>query len=47
MSYYKKCGIYCIENTVNHRKYIGYTMNCFGDRFDNHMYMLKNGKTSF
>lgn len=44
MSYYKKCGIYCIENTVNNRKYIVYTMNCFGDRFDNHMYMLKNGK---
>lgn len=24
----KICGIYCIENTINHKKYIGLSKNC-------------------
>ena len=44
MSIYSKTGIYCIENSVNHKKYIGCTMNCFRDRIDNHFYKLRNGK---
>lgn len=37
----KESGIYCIENTVNHKKYIGQTNN-INNRWGQHKYELKN-----
>lgn len=42
MGLYNTTGIYCIENIYTHKKYIGYTRNCFGDRFDNHLNQLRH-----
>ena len=42
MGLYNTVGIYCIENIYTHKKYIGYTRNCFGDRFDNHLNQLRH-----
>lgn len=44
MGLYNTNGIYCIKNIFNNRMYIGCTFNCFGDRIDNHFYLLKNHK---
>lgn len=44
MGLYNTNGIYCIKNIFNNRVYIGCTFNCFGDRIDNHFYLLKNNK---
>lgn len=35
-------GIYCIENLVNHRKYVGQSTNIF-DRWRRHIYALNQG----
>lgn len=35
----KKCGIYCIENTINHKKYIGQSVD-ISTRWSNHRYKL-------
>lgn len=42
MGLYNTAWIYCIENIYTHKKYIGYTRNCFGDRFDNHLNQLRH-----
>lgn len=38
----KKCGIYCIENTINHKKYIGLSKD-IESRWRSHRCRLKNG----
>lgn len=38
----KTCGIYCIENTVDHKKYIGQSVD-IGRRWSNHKYQLNKG----
>lgn len=38
----KKCGIYCIENTIDHKKYIGLSRN-IEERWYNHCYHLRAG----
>lgn len=42
MKLYKDCGIYKIENTINHKVYIGYATVSFGDRRDSHFASLRN-----
>lgn len=37
------CGIYCIENIIDHKKYIGQSVN-IERRFSQHKHLLKNGK---
>lgn len=37
----KKCGIYCIENTVNNKKYIGQSVNIYY-RWREHRYDLRH-----
>ena len=37
----KKCGIYCIENIVNHKKYVGQSIN-IQSRWSHHKNNLKN-----
>jgi group I intron endonuclease len=39
----KKCGVYCIENTVNNKKYIGSSKR-IDNRFRQHKEELKNGE---
>ena len=39
----KICGIYCIENIINHKKYIGQSQNVFR-RMYNHKNLLRNNK---
>ena len=39
----KICGIYCIENLVNHKKYIGLSVNIY-KRWGDHKYALNNQK---
>ena len=41
---YKQIGIYRITNTVNGKSYIGKTGMNFGDRWDSHRSLLRNGK---
>ena len=36
------CGIYCIENLINHKKYIGQTVNIYS-RWSSHKRELNNG----
>jgi group I intron endonuclease len=43
-SAYKRIGIYGIRNTINDKIYIGKTGMNFGDRWDSHKSLLKNGK---
>lgn len=44
MSIYNICGIYCIRNKENNKRYIGKTQLSFGDRFDSHKSLLRNNK---
>lgn len=44
VSVYKRIGIYGIKNTVNDKIYIGKTGMNFGDRWDSHKSLLRNGK---
>ena len=37
----KKCGIYCIENLINHKKYVGQSIN-ISARFRRHKSYLRN-----
>jgi group I intron endonuclease len=37
------CGIYCIENIINHKKYIGQSINIY-QRWKNHKNELNNSK---
>lgn len=37
-------GIYGIQNKINGNTYVGKTMMNFGDRWDNHKALLRNGK---
>ncbi len=39
----KICGIYKIENLVNHKIYIGQSVDIKGSRWPSHLYMLRNG----
>lgn len=39
----KTCGIYCIENIVNNKKYIGQSINIIG-RFNEHRFLLRHKK---
>lgn len=39
----KVCGIYCIENIINHKKYIGQSVDIY-KRWSNHKNELKNDK---
>ena len=39
----KICGIYCIENLINHKKYIGLSVNIY-KRWGDHKYALNNQK---
>lgn len=39
----KKCGIYCIENTVDHKKYIGQTVD-IRRRWSEHILRLNKGE---
>lgn len=39
----KICGIYCIENIVNKKKYIGQSINIVG-RFNEHRFLLRHKK---
>lgn len=41
--YGKSCGIYCIVNLENGRKYIGQTRQSFSIRFGYHQYHLRHG----
>lgn len=43
-SVYKRIGIYGIKNIVNGKIYIGKTGMNFGDRWDSHRSLLRNGK---
>lgn len=43
MSKEKICGVYCIENLVNHKKYIGSSIDIY-NRWNQHKRTLKNGK---
>ena len=43
-SVYKRIGIYGILNTENNKIYIGKTGMNFGDRWDSHKSLLRNGK---
>lgn len=43
MSKEKICGIYCIENLINHKKYIGQSNNIY-KRWYNHKYCLNNNR---
>ena len=43
-SVYKRIGIYGILNTINNKIYIGKTGMNFGDRWDSHKSLLRNGK---
>ena len=38
-----KSGIYCIENKLNHKKYIGQTKQKFIKRYWYHLWSLRNG----
>lgn len=40
---WNKSDIYCIENLINHKKYIGQSKN-LKKRFSDHLYELRNGK---
>ena len=40
--YKNMCGIYCIENTINHHKYIGSSVN-IGARLQTHLRSLNSG----
>jgi group I intron endonuclease len=44
--YKKICGIYCIENIVTNKKYIGAAKN-IKSRFSSHKYRLKNGRDNY
>ena len=35
------CGIYCIENNINHKKYVGQSINIY-NRWQKHLYELRN-----
>lgn len=39
----KICGIYCIENTVNHKRYIGQSVDIYR-RWQTHRYLLNENK---
>ena len=39
----KKSGIYCIENIVNHKKYIGQSIDV-EERWKKHVSELKHGR---
>lgn len=38
----KLCGIYCIENLINHKKYIGQSIDIYS-RWKHHRYLLNRG----
>ena len=38
----KICGIYCIENLLNHKKYIGLTKNSIAERMAKHIQAAKS-----
>ena len=40
----EKCGIYCIENVLDGKKYIGLTSRKFARRWIEHKYQLNNNK---
>jgi group I intron endonuclease len=40
---YRKTGVYCIQNTVNHKRYIG-SARCLSSRWSQHQYLLKRGR---
>lgn len=39
----RKCGIYCIENTITHKKYIGLS-SYINKRWREHLWMLENNQ---
>ena len=43
MSAERVCGIYCIENTVNHKRYIGQSIDIYR-RWQTHRYLLNENK---
>ena len=43
MSTERVCGIYCIENTVNHKRYIGQSVDIYR-RWQTHRYLLNENK---